>query len=128
MGLKGIVPVCCTVVTNPRYFLPSACYAIILTKRVSSVVKHLYQAPAMLYTANMTTKRSSKPLPAAVELGRRGGKARAAQLSHEELQELGRRGGHSRAKRLSREQRRQIARKAVRARWEKAWGKKPAVQ
>jgi len=83
----------------------------------------------MLYTAGMATKRgSSKSLPAAVELGRRGGKARAAQLSHEELQELGRRGGQSRAKRLSREQRRQIARKAVQARWEKARGKKSAVQ
>ncbi len=127
MGLKGIVPVCCTVVTNPRYFLPSACYAIILTKRVSSVVKHLYQAPAMLHTSDMTTKRGySKPLPAAVELGRRGGKARVAQLSHEELQELGRRGGQSRAKRLSKEQRREIARKAVQARWEKARRKKAA--
>ena len=78
----------------------------------------------MLYTANMARKRgTSKPLPAAVELGRRGGKARVAQLTHEELQELGRRGGQSRAKRLSKEQRRGIARKAVRARWEKAKAK-----
>jgi general stress protein YciG len=79
----------------------------------------------MLYTPDMMSKRgSSKRLPAAVELGRRGGRARAAQLSHEEFQELGRRGGQSRAKRLSKEQRREIARKAVQARWEKAKRKK----
>jgi hypothetical protein len=94
---------------------------------VKRIKGDLYQAPAMLYTQNMATKRGlSKPLPAAVELGRRGGKARVAQLSHEELQELGRRGGQSRAKRLSKEQRREIARKAVQARWEKARGKKAA--
>jgi general stress protein YciG len=83
----------------------------------------------MFYTANMAKKRgSSKPLPAAVELGRRGGRARVAQLTREELQELGRRGGQTRAKRLSREQRREIARRAVRARWEKAKVKESAEE
>ena len=82
---------------------------------------------AMLYAANMARKRGfSKPLAAAVELGKRGGKARVAQLTREELQELGRRGGQTRAKRLSREQRREIARRAVRARWEKAKMKESA--
>ena len=73
-----------------------------------------------LLSANMdpvTRHTDRPPLPAAVELGRRGGKARVAKLSKDEIRELGRRGGKARAKRLSKERLREIARKAVEARW-----------
>lgn len=63
---------------------------------------------------------AKKPLRAAVELGRRGGKARVAKLTKEEIKELGRRGGKARAQRLSKEQLREISRRAVKARWARA--------
>lgn len=66
---------------------------------------------------NVSRNRNRQPLPAAVELGRRGGKARVAKLSKDEIKELGRRGGKARAKRLSKERLREIARRAVEARW-----------
>lgn len=65
----------------------------------------------------MTRDAGHSPLPAAVELGRLGGRARVAKLSKDEIRELGRRGGKARAKRLSKERLREIARKAVKARW-----------
>jgi hypothetical protein len=65
--------------------------------------------------------------PAAVSLGRLGGKARAKKLSAEDLAEIGRKGGQvggkARAEALSKARRQEIAKKAAAARWK---GKKPA--
>ena len=59
--------------------------------------------------------------PAAVALGRLGGKARAAKLSAEQQSEIGRVagqvGGKRRAEVLSPERRKAIARKAAASRW-----------
>jgi general stress protein YciG len=65
--------------------------------------------------------------PHAVALGKlgasKGGKARAASLSPEQLSEIGRQGGaaggRARAKKLSAKRRSEIARVAALARWEK---------
>ena len=65
--------------------------------------------------------------PHAVALGRlggqKGGKARAENLSDEELSRIGRKagkvGGKARARALTKEQRQEIARKAAAARWGK---------
>jgi hypothetical protein len=57
-----------------------------------------------------------KPNPAAVELGRLGGKARAKALSPKELSEIGKKAALGRMKKLTAAQRSQIARNAVAAR------------
>ena len=61
--------------------------------------------------------------PAAVALGRLGGKARAKKLSAERQSEIGRIagqvGGKRRAEALSPERRKLIAQKAAKARWGK---------
>jgi len=70
----------------------------------------------------------AKKNPHAVALGRlgghKGGKARAQNLSKEELSNIGRKGGKAggkaRARVLTKEQRQEIARKAATARWAKA--------
>ena len=69
----------------------------------------------------------AKKNPHAVALGRlggrKGGKARAENLSAEELSDIGRKaglvGGKARARALTMEQRQAIARKAAAARWGK---------
>jgi len=62
-----------------------------------------------------------KKNPAAVALGKLGGRARAEKLSAERQSEIGRLagmvGGKRRAEALTPEQRRAIARKAANARW-----------
>jgi hypothetical protein len=59
--------------------------------------------------------------PAAVQLGRLGGKARAKKLSAEAQSEIGRKaglaGGKARAEALSEKRRSEIARKAAAVRW-----------
>ncbi len=65
-----------------------------------------------------------KKNPAAVELGSRGGKARAKSLSAKELSAIGKKGGKARKAALTPEQRREIARKAIRARWARFKGQK----
>jgi general stress protein YciG len=70
----------------------------------------------------------AKKNPHAVALGRlgglKGGRARADNLSPEELSEIGRKaglqGGKARAAALSRKRRSEIAKKAAAARWKKA--------
>jgi len=61
--------------------------------------------------------------PAAVALGRLGGKARARKLSAEQQSEIGRKagsvGGKRRAEALSAAQRKAIAQQAAKARWGK---------
>ena len=56
-------------------------------------------------------------------IGKLGGKARAENLTPEQLSEIGRKaglkGGRARAKKLSPNQRKEIARKAALARWNK---------
>ena len=58
----------------------------------------------------------AKKNPAAVELGRLGGKARAKALSRNELSEVGKKMARARQKKLTAAQRSEIARKAVAAR------------
>lgn len=62
--------------------------------------------------------------PAAVELGRLGGKkggpARARNLSPEARQEIARKGGIASKRKLTPAQRSEVARRAAQARWEKA--------
>lgn len=73
------------------------------------------------------TKNKPKKNPHAVALGRlggvKGGHARAASLTTEEMQEIGRRGGLigglARAASLTPAKRKAIARKAAQARWAK---------
>lgn len=60
-----------------------------------------------MYNSNMAVRAPKKKNPAAVALGRKGGK----------------KGGLARAAKLSPEERSEIARKAVRARWAKATAK-----
>ena len=55
--------------------------------------------------------------PAAVELGRLGGKARAERLSQEELSKIAMKGVRARKKKLSPKRRKEIAQKAAAARW-----------
>jgi hypothetical protein len=70
--------------------------------------------------------------PAAVQLGKLGGKARAKKLSAEELSDIGRKaglaGGRARAEALTNERRAEIARKAAAKRWEGHEAKRPASQ
>jgi hypothetical protein len=67
-----------------------------------------------------------KKNPNAVALGRLGGKARAQNLSEEELSAIGRKagklGGKARLKKLTPEQRSAIAKKAAAKRWGKKTG------
>jgi hypothetical protein len=63
---------------------------------------------------------AKKKNPNAVALGSRGGKARAKQLSADELSAIGKKGAKGRLKSLSSSERQEIARKAVNARWAKA--------
>jgi len=63
---------------------------------------------------------AKKKNPNAVALGSRGGKARAKQLSADELSAIGKKGAKARLKSLSSTERQEIARKAVNARWAKA--------
>ncbi len=73
----------------------------------------------------MAKKRKN---PAAVALGklggRKGGRARVAAMTAEELhqwaKEAGKRGGLARAKKLSRKRIQEIAKKAAKARWSKS--------
>jgi hypothetical protein len=58
--------------------------------------------------------------PAAVALGKLGGKARAASLSRDEMSQIARKGVRARMKKTSPERRRQIAKEAAAARWAKA--------
>lgn len=104
--------------SSPIRTLRLLCY--ILTRRLSRDQPELFK----WYNVGVARQGSRQPLPAAVELGRRGGKARVAQLSKEEIRDLGRRGGKARARRLSKERLREIARKAVNARWARARSKK----
>ena len=55
--------------------------------------------------------------PAAVALGRLGGRARAKKLTKAQLKRAGRKAAQERAKSLTKEQRREIARNAALARW-----------
>ncbi len=64
--------------------------------------------------------RAKKKDPNAVALGRKGGKARAANLSASELSRIGKKGAKARFGGLSAAERREIARKTVLARWAKA--------
>ena len=59
---------------------------------------------------------------AAVELGKLGGKARAARLSREEMSKIARKGVRARMKNTSPIRRKEIAQKAAAARWAKAQG------
>ena len=54
--------------------------------------------------------------PAAVALGKLGGKARSAALSRKELSEIGKKGAQARMKKLTAAQRHEIAKMAVAAR------------
>jgi hypothetical protein len=63
---------------------------------------------------------AKKKNPNAVALGSRGGKARAKQLSADELSAIGKKGAEARLRNVSSSERRDIARKAVNARWAKA--------
>ena len=62
-----------------------------------------------------------KKNPAAVQLGRLGGNARAKKLSAEEQSDIGRKaglvGGKARAEALTGKRRQEIAKKAAAARW-----------
>jgi hypothetical protein len=58
----------------------------------------------------------TKKNPAAVELGRLGGTARAKALSAKELSAIGKKGARTRLKKLTPAERSEIARKAVQAR------------
>ena len=58
-----------------------------------------------------------KKLPAAVELGRRGGRARAKVLTPERQSEIGRIANAARNRALSAGERKRIATRASRARW-----------
>ena len=62
-------------------------------------------------------RMATKKNPAAVALGKLGGKARARSLSPEERAESARKAGRSRSKTLSADERRRIAKKAADARW-----------
>jgi len=77
----------------------------------------------------LSFERMAKKNPAAVALGRLGGKARAAKLSPEAQSEIGRKagmvGGRRRAEILSDTRRQEIARRAAKARWK---GKKKPTQ
>lgn len=68
--------------------------------------------------------------PAAVKLGKLGGKARAEKLSFEELSEIGRKGGEvggqRRAEVLSEKRRKEIASHAAAKRWEGRKAGRPA--
>jgi hypothetical protein len=55
--------------------------------------------------------------PAAVELGKLGGKARAERLSREQLSRIAKKGVRARMKKLSSERRKEIAKRASAARW-----------
>ncbi len=55
--------------------------------------------------------------PAAVELGRLGGKARAERLSKDQLSKIAMKGAKARKAKLSPKQRKEIAQKAAAARW-----------
>jgi len=68
-----------------------------------------------MYTGTVKQKN-----PAAVALGKLGGRARAQALSPEERSRISRLANKARNKRLSATERRAIAQKAIRARWEKA--------
>ena len=57
--------------------------------------------------------------PAAVSLGRLGGKARAEALTSKERSESARKAGKARGEKLTKKQRSDIARKAAAARWKK---------
>jgi hypothetical protein len=57
--------------------------------------------------------------PNAVALGSRGGKARAKQLSADELSAIGKKGARVRLTSLGSSKRQEIARKAAKARWAK---------
>jgi hypothetical protein len=57
--------------------------------------------------------------PAAVELGRLGGKARAESLSREQLSQIAQKGVRARMRKLSPKRRKDIAKKASAARWSK---------
>ncbi|GEM_PF-2591582 len=58
--------------------------------------------------------------PNAVALGRKGGKARAQQLSSEVLSSIGVKGAKARLQSLTSVQRQEIARKAAKIRWTNA--------
>jgi hypothetical protein len=62
---------------------------------------------------------TKKKNPNAVALGSRGGKARAEQLSPEELSAIGKKGAKARLKSTGSSERREIALKAAKARWAK---------
>jgi len=70
--------------------------------------------------------------PAAVKLGKLGGKARAKKLSFEELSEIGRKGGsvggQRRAEVLSEKRRKEIARQAAAKRWEGHKAQRPSAR
>jgi hypothetical protein len=63
---------------------------------------------------------AKKKNPNAVALGSKGGKARAEQLSADELSAIGKKGAKARLRSVSSSERQDIARKAVNARWAKA--------
>jgi len=63
---------------------------------------------------------AKKKNPNAVALGSKGGKARAEQLSAEELSAIGKKGAKARLRSVSSSERQDIARKAVNARWARA--------
>jgi hypothetical protein len=81
----------------------------------------------------MAEKKAKKKNPAAVALGKLGGKkggtARMASMTPEERVEFarsgGKVGGKARAEKLSAAQRREIAQNAIAARWNKAKDEQP---
>lgn len=65
----------------------------------------------------MGTKKKN---PNAVALGSMGGKARAKNLSADELSAIGKKAAEARSKSLGPSKRREISRKAAKTRWAKA--------
>jgi hypothetical protein len=66
---------------------------------------------------------AKKKDPNAVALGRKGGKARARNLTPAELSKIGKQAAEGRMTKLSSTKRSEIARQAVKARWAKTKGK-----
>jgi len=63
---------------------------------------------------------TKKKNPNAVALGSMGGKARAKNLSADELSAIGKKAAEARSKSLGPSKRREISRKAAKTRWAKA--------
>jgi DNA-binding protein H-NS len=69
------------------------------------------------YTHIAQHESMKRKLPAAVQLGRRGGKARAKALTAERQSEIGKIANAARNLALTPEERKRIAKLAIKARW-----------